>query len=472
MSGTLPTIITPAGLQPQTPAALNAQLYAMALALSPGLTVLPGGLIADLGGTGTGALLVMDSARIDVINSVSPLLANPFILYQLGSIYGVPQGLGSNASVYVVFTGSAAGMIIQQGFTVSDGTNQYVIQDGGTTGSSLQTQPLFAVATNNGQFGIPAGTVTQLITSAPSGYTLTVTNPLAGTPLQAAQTIAGYRAQVLQSGLVTSAGTIPYLKTLVGNVPGVNQNMISVRIVGSDYEVIVGGSGDPYQIAGAIFQSGMSVSTLTGSTLAVANFTAATDGVCTTTLSHGYATGQAVTVAGVAPTGYNQTYASITVIDEKNFSCGVNTSGYGAYSSGGVCTPNFRNVSISIINYPDTYPVPFVIPPSQTVAMAVSWNTISPNYVSDTSVGQLASAALASYVNMLGIGQPMNVDVMISTFSTAIAAILPAQLLSTVTFTVDINGVATSPAAGTVLIYGDVESFFLTTAAAIVVTQA
>jgi hypothetical protein len=87
-------------------------------------------------------------------------------------------------------------------------------------------------------------------------------------------------------------------------------------------------------------------------------------------------------------------------------------------------------------------------------------------------VAQLASNALANYVNLLGIGQPLNVDVMIATFQTAVAAILPAQLLSTVTFSVTINGVSSTPSAGTVLIYGDPESYFTTTAAAIVVEKA
>jgi hypothetical protein len=473
MSGsTLPTVMTPTGLQPQTPAALNALIYNYAQGLSPGLTVLPGGLISDLGGTGTGAALVMDQARVDVINSVSPLGANPFLLYQLGAIYGVPPGQTTNASVYVVFTGSAAGIVIPIGFTVSDGSRQYTVQDGGITGSSLQTPPLYCLATQPGIFPILPGTVTQLVTSAPTGYTLTCTNPLAGTPQQLSETIAQYRANVLQAGQVASVGTAPFLKTLLTNVPGVNPNLISVPVAaGSGWKVIVGGSGDPYQIAYAIFQAVGDPALLVGSTLGVANFTAAANGIVTTTLNHGYATGQAVTIAGVAPAAYNGNY-TITVLTETTFEVNVNTSTCGAYSSGGVVTPNFRNQSITVINYPDSYTIPFVTPPAQTVAMAVTWNTISLNYVSTTAVAQLASNALANYVNLLGIGQPLNVDVMIATFQTAVAAILPAQLLSTVTFSVTINGVSSTPSAGTVLIYGDPESYFTTTAAAIVVEKA
>ena len=463
--------MTAEGLQPQTATELNQAIISGAVALSPGLTAtLPGSLIEDISSTDTGACLVMDQARVDVINSITPLGANPFILYQLGQIYGVSQGQATNGSVYVVFSGTV-GFIIPIGFTVSDGSNQYTVSDGGIIASSGQSQPLLAVATTSGTFAIPAGSVNQLVTSVPSGITLTATNPLAGTPAQAAQTISSYRSQVLQAGLVASVGTSPYLKTLLGNVTGVNPNLISVRSVsGTGWEVIVGGGGDEYLIANAIFEAVPDISLLVGSTLGVANFTAANPGVVTTTLNHGYSNGQVVNITGVSPGTYNGSY-TITVLTETTFSVGVDTSGFGAYSSGGVVTPNFRNVVVSINNYPDVYSIPYVVSPSQAVAMAVNWNTISTNFVSATSVASLASMALASYINGLSIGQPINVDVMISTFQTAVAAALPSSLISTLTFSVTINGVATSPSAGTVLIYGDPESYFSTTASAISVTQ-
>src|SRR5579872_1270325 len=99
MSGTLPTIITSAGLQPQSPASLNAQVIAQATALAPGLTVLPAGLIEDLSSTATAALVVIDQARVDLIASVSPSYANPYILNLLGQMYGVQQGVGTNTGV-------------------------------------------------------------------------------------------------------------------------------------------------------------------------------------------------------------------------------------------------------------------------------------------------------------------------------------------------------------------------------------
>lgn len=478
MSGsTLPTVMTATGLQPQTPAALSAQIEAQAVVLSPGITTnLPGSLISDVLGTDTGACLVMDSARVDLINSLTPLAANPFLLYMQGQMSGVAQGQDTNGNCNVIFTasGATAGVIIAPGFIVSDGTNQYTIPDGGVTDSAGQTQPLLAVATTDGIFPIPANSVTQFVSSspAPPGVTLTVTNPFSGNPAISQQTISDYRSQVLQSWNVASVGTPQFLRTLLGNIPGVNTNLISIRnIPGTGWEILVGGGGDQYLIAYAILQGVGDIAYLVGSVLAVNTITAATNGVVTTTLNHGFTTGQAVTIAGVTPTGYNQTYSSITVLTEKTFETNVNTSGYGAYVSGGVITPNFRNVTVSLNYYPDTYVIPYVVPPAQTVTMLVQWNSISPNFVSATNVASLASVALAAYVNMLPIGQPINVDVMIATFQTSIASLLPAALISTVSFTVDINAVSTAPQSGTVLIYGDTESYFTTTASSIVVSQ-
>ena len=128
--------ITSAGAVPATATQLRDAEIASATALSPSLTAnLPGSLIEDMASTAAGALVQQDQAFVDLVNSISPYSANSFILYQLGAVYGVQQGIGSNTSVYVTFTG-LAGFVIPQGFTVSDGNYQYTVQDGGIIGRS------------------------------------------------------------------------------------------------------------------------------------------------------------------------------------------------------------------------------------------------------------------------------------------------------------------------------------------------
>ena len=159
--------------------------------MAPGYTVLPAGLIEDLSSTAVGALTTIDQARVDAVNNFSPYAANPYTLAQLGQMLGVPQGVGANGSAYVVFSESP-GYVIPPGFLVSDGTNQYSVQDGGVVGNGGSSPSLFVIATNPGIFAIPSATITQVITSVPSPYTLTCTNPTAGVAATGHQAQAGF----------------------------------------------------------------------------------------------------------------------------------------------------------------------------------------------------------------------------------------------------------------------------------------
>ena len=462
-------IITTAGAIPASPTELRDAEIVAATALAPGLTAnLPGSLIEDMASTAVGAVVVQDQAFVDLVNSVSPATANPSILYQLGQVYGVEQGQGSNTSVYVVFTG-LAGFVIPIGFTVSDGTYQYTVQDGGIIATSGQTTTLYCLATVQGSWAIPAGTVTQIITSVPVGFTLTVTNPDDGLPGLDAQTIASYQAQVIQAGMVTCQGVPTFIKAQLQKVIGVQARLISIRLIATnEWEIIVGG-GDPYEVGHAIFASVPDISNLVGSTLAVTDITTDDPGVVTTDLNHGYADGQVVTIAGVDPAWFDNDY-TITVIDEKSFSIGVDTSGH-SYISGGVVTPNLRNITTSVDDYPDIYNITFVNPPSQTVEIVITWNTISTNLVSPTAVAQLTIPYIVSYINSIPVGFPINVYELQDAFQNGVAPIIPPSQVSKIDYVVAINGIGTAPTAGTLLIYGDPESYFSTNASLVTVVQ-
>ena len=461
--------ITTAGAIPASPTdLLNAEIAA-ATALAPGLTAnLPGSLVEDMASTAAGAVVIQDQAFVDLVNSISPATANPSILYQLGQVYGVEQGQGSNTSVYVVFTG-LAGFVIPVGFTVSDGTYQYTVQDGGIIATSGQTSPLYCLATVQGSWAIPAGTVTQIVTSVPAGFTLTVTNPDDGLPGLTAQTIASYQAQVMQAGMVTAQGVPTFIKAQLQKVIGVQARLISIRLIATNQWEIICGGGDPYEVGNAIFNSVPDISNLVGSTIAVTAITTANPGVVTTDLNHGYATGQVITIAGVTPTWFNNNY-TITVLTEKTFSLGVTTVGH-AYVSGGVVTPNLRNITVSVDDYPDVYNITFVNPPSQTVEIVITWNTISTNLVSPTAVAQLTIPYIVDYINSIPVGQPINTYELQDAFQNAVAPIIPPSQVSKIDYVVAINGIDTAPTAGTLLIYGDPESYFSTNTALITVEQ-
>lgn len=472
----LPTVVTAAGMIPQSPSDLRAQLLASVALMAPGYTAdLPGSLIEDISSTDVGALIICDSARVELVNSLTPYGANEALLIQLGEVYGVPQGQDTNTSVFVVFTGTP-GFPIARGFTVSDGTNQFIVQDGGIVGSGGSSQPLFAVASLPGSFAVPANTVVDLVTSVPEGITLSVTNPLDGLPAASAQTFGDYRTQLLEAGLASATGMARFLKAQIKKVPGVQERLVSVRKVSTGWEVIVGG-GDAYEVANAIFQGEFDLPALTGSTIAVQSVTKANPGVAVTDLNHGLVNGQSnVHIAGAAGGGFtaiNGGPYTVVVIDEKTFSFGVDTSGYsGSYTAGsGVVTPNPRNVVVTILDYPDSYDIPFVIPPQQQVAIALIWNTTAVNFVSDDAVVQLGQPAIVDYVNSIPVGVPINLFDMQEAFMDAVSGLIPKSLLSRMVFTVSINSVVTAVTSGTGLYVGDPESYFQTSSGAVSITR-
>lgn len=466
----LPTIITKDGLVPTPPAEIRSIILASVSGVKPGYTAdLPASLIEDIASTDVAAVAQMDSARVETVNSLTPYAANAFLLLQLGNLYGVEQNPETLTSVFVQFDGPA-GFVIARGFTVSDGTYQYTVQDGGIIGEDGLSDLLFCLATQPGIWTIPAGTVTNIVTSVPSGTAITCNNPQPGIPAADAETEESYRSAVLTAGLVASTGMPSMLKTLLREVDGVQPRLISARAqTGGGWEIICGG-GDPYKVAYAIYSALFDISTLVGSVISVTGYTKANPGVITTDLNHGLSNGDTAEISGSLVAAYNGT-GTVTVISEKTFSIGVNSTGFATYTGGGEVSPNNRNVSVSINDYPDTYIIPIVSPPQQTVSMTVTWNTSSPNFVSEASVAQLGAAALLEYVNSVQVGAPMNLFVMETIFQTAISSILPRELLTRLVFAVSINGVSTPPSAGTGIIAGDPESYFFASLQDIDVSQ-
>ncbi|WP_255324523.1 baseplate J/gp47 family protein [Budvicia aquatica] len=238
-------------------------MIALVSAEVPGYTAnLPPSLITDLASTATMAIALIDSAMVDLINSVSPYGANVPLLYQLGGIYGVTRGVGANTSVSVVFTGSP-GFVITRGLTLSDGNHQYVVQHNAIIPSSGQSTSVFCLASSPGAWAVPAGTVTQIITSIPSIVTLSVSNIVEGSPGLDAQSDYEYRAQVWRAGMMAVQGTPDNLKTALYRVPGVHPNQVSYRQVSLGKWAVICGGGDPYEVAQAIHESIPDISVLT-----------------------------------------------------------------------------------------------------------------------------------------------------------------------------------------------------------------
>lgn len=452
--------ITKAGAVPSSPTTLKEELLAVATALAPGLTVdLPASLVEDLSSTGTGALVVQDQAYVDLVNSISPYTANPYILNQLGNVYGVQQGVGSNGSVYVTFTGTV-GFVVNVGFLVSDGTYQYSVQDATIIPSGGTTAPVYCLATVAGTWAIPSGTVNFLTTSAPAGVSLTCTNPLAGTPGADQQSIASFQYQVIQAGRAVATGLPTLVKTALKNVPNVSANQISIQSVSGGWEILVGG-GDPYTVANAIYQNMFNIQdlqgsqgytgtgTITGTSLVL---TASTTLLLTGTVIYG----AGITLGTNVISGSGDTY----VIAPSQ------TAGPTTITTGGLTEV------ITIDDFPDSYPITFVVPFAQSVGVSVNWETVAgTNFVSNTIVAPLVQTAIAAYINTIFVGQSISVLELQAAFLLATAGVLVPTNISQLTFIVIIDNNEIAPPPGGVLIPANPEGFYTCLLADVVVTN-
>lgn len=479
----IPLVMSGSGPVPTPPATLLVQLIALVSTTNPGYTAnLPFTLIEDIASTDVGALTLLDQLRVALIQSLTPYGANAYLANALGSVYGVPVGIGSNTSVQVQFYDSTPGFPIIPGFTVSDGTNQYIIQDGGIVSADRTSGLLSAIATQQGSWPVPPNTVINLVTQPPdTAITLNVTNPIAGLPGASGQLVSDYQAQVLQAGLAASTGMSRYMKTLLENVPGVQPRLISVQTTTlpagcPGWTVIVGG-GDNYQVANAIFESLFDISTITGSVIDITDISNDADAIVTTLNNHNLAGGSpggsgVIEIVGVVMSGFpDGTSFDFTVISEKEFSIGVSGSGWGSYISGGIVLPNPINVNVTIYDYPDQYEIPFVSPPQQVVSIAVTWNTTLPNFTGSAAIQQLAPPALVNYVNSVAVGQPINLFELQNAFQEAVVPVLSPANLTRMVFSVSINGVPTTPEAGTGIIASDPFSYFFTSVQMMTVTR-
>ncbi|MEQ9902578.1 ubiquitin-activating E1 FCCH domain-containing protein [Pectobacterium aroidearum] len=450
-----------AGPVPKTAEELRSQLVSIATSLSPGLTAdLPGSLIEDIASTDVGALLVCDQIRVDLINSVGPLKANVFMLNLLAQQAGIAgQKAQGVTTVSVQFSGPA-GFVIPQGFLVSDGTHTYSLNDATIIQASGTSAAATCDATTSGTWAVPVGTVNQIVSSLPSEISLSCTNSTAGVPGADAETLYEFRERVWTSQMSTVQGYPGFIRQKLTDLENVQARLVSV-VQDGDHWIVMCGGGDIYDMAGAIYRSAGDISRLRGTALNITGITNANPGVITTDITHGFSSGQVIRIAGVTGmTGINDIALTVEVISPHSFSIGINTTGSGAWTSGGVVTPNLRNNLVTVNDWPDSYLIPFVVPLQQQVTVTFHWATRNVNYLTDATVASLVSEPVIEYINGIYSGKPLNINNLNGAFLTSVNDVLDASLISTLDVTVTVNGAITEPDANTNIISGDPYSYW------------
>jgi hypothetical protein len=229
------------------------------------------------------------------------------------------------------------------------------------------------------------------------------------------------------------------------------------------YTIIVGG-GDPYQVAYAIWSANFYTPGLMGAVIHVAGISNTNPVVISTADNHNLATGDIEVISGNVgfPFINDQPY-SITVTGLKTFTIPVDGTLYGTWQYGGIVTPNPINELVNISDYPDSFSIPFVIPPQEVVNITATWKTDSPNYVSPAAVAQYATPAIIDYINSIPAGTtPINLNVLNEVFLDSIVSILAGELVVSIQWTISVSGVGAFPEPGTQVIWGDRYSYFYT----------
>lgn len=120
------------------------------------------------------------------------------------------------------------------------------------------------------------------------------------------------------------------------------------------------------------------------------------------------------------------------------------------------------DVTVSLIDPPNTYNIKSVASATQTVTIAITWNTTLTSFTGGGAFAGLVQPVLVAYINSLAIGQPINELEMNGLFQNAVSGLLAPDFLTRLVFSVTINGTVTAPGTGTSIVSGDAESDFFT----------
>lgn len=410
----------------------------------------------------------------------SAILSNPIPTNFTGSIAGnqltvtaIPSGqlmigdiiTGAGVLQNTVITGLGSG---------NGGTGTYIVNNAqnvaseAMVGATHGTATVYVVAKNSGSWAIPPNTITTIITSVPTGFTLYCSNANSGIPSTANETEAMYRARVMDANIAPGTGQIIYLKTLLRNVPGVQSRLVSVSATG---KIMIGG-GDPYAIAAAIMRGLFDLGDMQGSSVQSHTWSA-TGTIVGNLLTISGISGSSVAIGDIVQ---GNGIAGPTIITAFGSGSGGNGTYIVNYAQSVTSTPitggnSVRNMVVNIIDYPDNYWILFVIPVQQVMAISFTWSTIAPNFTASTAISAAVSQAISDYINSIPASMALNTYTINKIFLESISGIVDPSMISAITPTFTLNGVVVTPAVGTSLIAGDSEGYFITDPTKITLTR-
>ena len=115
--------------------------------------------------------------------------------------------------------------------------------------------------------------------------------------------------------------------------------------------------------------------------------------------------------------------------------------------------------TITILDFPDSYEIVYVVPVQGFVTMTINWTTlVGTNFVSNVVVAAAVQPLMQAYINALRVGQSISTVELQEIFLAATATAINPSTLATLTFTVYVDGIEITPSG---LLYpADVEQYY------------
>ena len=248
------------GVIKDDPTVIRERLINKAIEKVEGFTNLPSGIQNNLIDESVIVESEIQDMLSNVMNSVSPLYANDFMVLELGAAFGLKIKDKALPNTTITFYG-LQGVVIPEGLEVgnADGSKKFVTTKSGIINASGEVS-IYCEDADYYDTPTPANTLNVLLNQVLNVTSCTNLNDAVETT--PAETISEFRSRFQTKALANKSGTIATLDSALTEIKGTVDRLCTYResqiikegIKEAVIEVIVGG-GDDYSVASALFNS-------------------------------------------------------------------------------------------------------------------------------------------------------------------------------------------------------------------------
>lgn len=248
------------GVIKDTPTEIRDDILNQAINNVEGFTNLPSGIQNNLIDESVIIVSEIQDMLSNVMNSVSPLYANDFMVLELGEAFGLKIKDKALPNTTITFYG-LAGVVIPEGVEIgnADGSKKFITTKSGIINASGQVS-IYCEGADYYDTPTPANTLNVLLNQVLNVTSCTNLNDAVETT--PAETISEFRKRFQTRALANRSGTVATLDNALKEIEGTVDRLSTYKasqvvdegVKKAVIEVVVGG-GDDYSVALAIFNS-------------------------------------------------------------------------------------------------------------------------------------------------------------------------------------------------------------------------